>query len=502
MPNNHAPTIPFDRIACHFWQYRLRWTIPAAVVFTLVFFVALFSTPTWQAYQAVLVRDEAAGGITRPGRFDNPDEMKTLQETIMELVKSRPVIEGALKRVGPTTSAGRSANWPSPRDIEKTRKSISLSAPNGAEFGKTEVFYLSVDAKSRERAIELTQAIYSELEKQMAKVRDDRANSLVAELAKTTTLAESDLNRVVTQLSAIESRVGNDLAELRVLNESSAGESNVRRTIVEVENEIRQADLAYDANIELVILLLQAKIQPSRLVATPNRLLESQPGIRRLKEGLIDAQLATSRLMGRMSNDHPSVKSARYAEDEVKRRLHQELDVAISGMKVELRLSRSHRNSLYAKRGELHGRMNAIAGERATYHNLLTEVANRREIVSNANRELAEARATQAAANAASLITAIDAPQTGLYPVSLGRTKMVLFGAFGALAFGFGIVALTTNVPWIVDESPASAPNAHSRDVPAPLRTRAKATGNLPISPRISLKQALSDLARRVPSQN
>ena len=56
-----------------------------------------------------------------------------------------------------------------------------------------------------------------------------------------------------------------------------------------------------------------------------NRLLDSQPALRRLKDGLVDAQLRTAALQGRMSAEHPEVISAKEAETQVAARVHAEL---------------------------------------------------------------------------------------------------------------------------------------------------------------------------------
>ena len=55
---------------------------------------------TWRASQAIVVRDEA-GGIARLGRFDSTDSMKAFQETVLEVARSREVVSGALRALGP-----------------------------------------------------------------------------------------------------------------------------------------------------------------------------------------------------------------------------------------------------------------------------------------------------------------------------------------------------------------------------------------------------------------
>ncbi|HEY2148275.1 MAG TPA: hypothetical protein VGH32_10085, partial [Pirellulales bacterium] len=61
----------------------------------------------------------------------------------------------------------------------------------------------------------------------------------------------------------------------------------------------------------------------------------------------------------------------------------------------------------------------------------------------SAETQLAEARASQASAHTASLITRIDAPDTGASPIGPSRSAIIAGGAFGGLLFGLAFVFLT-----------------------------------------------------------
>ena len=113
---------------------------------TLAALYAFLKPATWEATQALLVRDEAAGKADRPGRFSAVEEMKTAQETVLELIKSRTVLAGALNQVGPPADEPNPEPWPSDRTVESLEQTIKITPPKGAEFGKTEVFYLKVQA--------------------------------------------------------------------------------------------------------------------------------------------------------------------------------------------------------------------------------------------------------------------------------------------------------------------------------------------------------------------
>ena len=72
----------------------LDWQFTAAAAT----FYAAVRRPTWNATQALIVRNRASAGEEGlPGKFRQPEEMKTFQETIVELARSRGVLESALK---------------------------------------------------------------------------------------------------------------------------------------------------------------------------------------------------------------------------------------------------------------------------------------------------------------------------------------------------------------------------------------------------------------------
>lgn len=420
-----------------------RWLLPAVVIGLLAGAYALVRPATWEASQALIIRNEAANKEGTPGKFSHSDERKTVQETILELSRSRGVLAAALGEVGPPSGNKKDAGWPSAAAIADLREAMKLTPPKGAEFGTTEIFYLKVRDRSPERAIALAHAVVGQVENRFRQLRQAKAQSMIDEMAKTINLAKADLDEATTRLTESEKSVGADLAELRTLNDSSAGESGLHQIITQVWAELRQSCVAKQDNEELLAVLGSAQEDPGRLLATPNRLLESQPALRRLKEGLVDAQLRTAQLSGRMSKEHPTVRAAIEAEEGISRHLHDELDIAVRGIKVDLRLNTDRVKLLQEQLATAKARLDRLAGIRATYSNQVAEAQHRTELLERATENLSEARASQASANSASLISRIDVPDTGNDSVGLGRGTILLVGIVGGLLVGFGWLAIT-----------------------------------------------------------
>lgn len=434
-------------------SYPRRWLVPVVVFTILAAGYAVFHRAAWEASQALMVREEVMGAAsTRPGKFQQPDDMKTLQETILELARSRTVLAAALAEVGPVSAQDNAQTYPSDAAVIALQSRVKLTPPKGAEFGKTEVFYLNVEAESPARAVTLAAAICKQLQIRSQDLRDLKAQSLIAELAKTAGLAKAELDTTTQRLTSIESRVGADLGELRILNETTGGDSPLRRSISDMEHELRDARQSIEANQELLSVLSASKNDTGSLTAAPNRLLEAQPVLRRLKDGLVDAQLRTAQLAGNMTDDHPLVLAAKISEQEIASHVRQEIDSAMRGVGVELRLSQDRAAALNAQIADARRRLTNLAEMRAEYGNLVNERNQRSDILKTAEQQLAEAHASQAAARTASLIAVVDAAVAGNHPVGPTKAIIVLSGIFGGLIVGLGIVFLT--VPTIEPTAP------------------------------------------------
>ncbi len=491
--NTNLPTVPSPaELARVLVDYAPRWIVPAVVAGILAAAYALFGPDTWEASQALVIRNEAVNNHAGPGKFGHTDEMKTLQETILELARSRNVLAGALAEVGvPTGFRGDEAAWPDARAIESLRKDVAIAPPKGAEFGTTEVFYLTVKDGSRSRAVALAHAVCDRLESRLKALRDRKAQDMVDELFRSVAEANAGLEQATAKVSEIERRVGGDLAELRSLEQSNSDFSTLRQTAMQIRAELREARSDDEARRHLLVLLRGAQDDPGRLLAAPNTLLESQPALRRLKEGLVDAQIHTATLKGSMSEEHPAVQAALETEEGIAENLHAELAIAIRGLEVEQRLGEHRLSMLDEQLAATETRLDRLAQLRATYAARLAEYQNRVAALAQAENHLAEARASRASAGAASLITRLDDAHTGANPLGPGRTMTVLLGTAGGLLLGFGVLFLT--VPSVAS-APAAQP-APTADGGTPSANGSPARSRQGVHPVLSLKQALGKVA-------
>ena len=287
----------------------------------------------------------------------------------------------------------------------------------------------------------------------LRRLRKEQSQSLSSELHQQVEIAQAALEVETEQLVKFESQVGADLGELRMLNASFSGQSDLRQEAVHLNNERRSAKMKVRQAEQLLVILQAARREPEQLIAMPNSLIESQPTLRRLKDGLVDAQLRAARLGGTRTADHPQVQAANESVATIRLDLHDELEVAIRGVQVELQLGNDRVVHLEQQHQGVQQRLGRLAELRAGYANRMSAVENSRKVLDRAQKQLGEVSATLVAAHSASLVTPIDQPETGPNPGGPGRASVVLLGTFGGFALGMGWLFLTVTPTPVLLES-------------------------------------------------
>ncbi len=419
-----------------------RWLIPAVVVALASLVFAIARPRVWEASQSLVVRDEVSNDALRKANSSRAEDTKAAQETVLELAHSQSVLRRALEIVGPGVSSA--ADFPTAREVEELAENIQLTPPKGSEFGKTDIFYLKSQDRDRERALALARTVSEQVQSSFESLRKTKVRSVIQELEKSAALASHELDRSTSELAAMERLIGgSDLGELRIMNELPSGMSDLRNESFAIEGELRKEISEKLQNEQLLAILKAAAVDPGELVACPNSLLNSQPGLKRLKDGLVDAQIKRATLSGSMSPEHPQVQAAHEAAEQIGVDLHSELAIAVRAIEADLRLSGNRIASLEVQKAKLHDRFDKLADIRARYNNLVAMARHRGEILKAAELELAEARSKQATAHTGALLQLIGEPVTGTRPIGPGGATIVLAGIFGGLILGLGLVVLT-----------------------------------------------------------
>lgn len=430
-------------------RYRWRWMVTAAVVGGLVAVGVVFSPSIWEASQALTVRDVASPQLEFPGTFRHADEMKTSQETILQVAQSHDVLRGALAQVGPPADAKPTTGketWPTEEDIDDLRSALSMTAPKGAEFGQTEIFYLKVKDRERGRALRLIETLCDGLEAALNRLRAARAESVIAELNESVALAREALSETTRRMAEIERQVGQDLIALRMLHQAPAGDSDLYRTLANAVVELNRVRVVESTQQALAELLEQAEDDPAVLLGAPRELVDARPSLSRLLQGLGETRLRVASLAGTFTERDPRLIAARREEEAVIEGIHRELEAATHGVQASAKVAAAQRESLEDQVAELRVRVDRLTGVRAEYSNLVEQVTTRRAVLAESERNLAAARSSLAAASSSSLLTRVSVPDGGTRPIGPGRTTLIAAGLVGGVFLGIGLVFLTAPI--------------------------------------------------------
>ena len=439
--------IPWKHVRNILVLFAPLWGGSAIVFGTMGLGYSLFRSDIYSAKQPLVVRDEATSSLDRLGRFASQAELKAAQETILEMTQNPEVVGAALRQIGPP-DGGVDSTWPDAKTVDTVAsKAVNLVAPKGSEFGNTEVVYLQVKSTSIPRAAEFCAAMYDNLTEQLRNVRRVRADSVIAELNHTRDLAQKNLGEVSSRLREIEIDFGADLGELRNLNDTISGDGTNRRTLEETTKELQTAELELRKMQSLHELLKAGSQDPTRLLISGSDLLANQPSLQRLKDGLIDAQLAASQLAGIYTAANPKLKAAMETEMEIRRRMQQETIAAIDAMQPTMKLQRDRVARLKTRNAALSQRLAHLATIRTDYSKIDSEVKHRTELLGSAERALSEAEASRSAALSTNLIAQLGPPQVGDDPIGPGGTTLTLGSVMAGLIFGLGTVFLVAPGP-------------------------------------------------------
>ncbi|MFK7766291.1 MAG: hypothetical protein AB8B55_03535 [Mariniblastus sp.] len=437
--------------------YKLFLIVPAILgMFLAGAYVFLVRAETWSAKQSLIVRDDLLGQSFKPGRFESLESMKSAQETILEISRRPQVIRNTMERLGPESKGlfgMGSEDYPSEELIEQIQGAISFSAPNGAEFGKTEVIVLNTTSSSRERAGQFIEILLEEIIAKTNEVRMRRLQSMELELTQARDGAQVALNEATEKLREMDIELGSDISAMDSLNNPQSSDSTIKRDISQIGLERRRVESELNTALSLLEALQSTNEEQ---FVTSAEMIKYQPALSPLNNALVEAQKTMADTLGRYTNRHPSYISAKSAVNEIQQQIASERDTLIATLSLQVATRRTEVLKLESEAGKLDDRLINLSSKRADSLSLQAAVRKRIEILNNAQSDLAEIQGLASGAKDATLLTPVDEAQVSTRPDGLGKKAMLMAGALGGLMFGLGIVMLVAP-PNDPDSTPAEA---------------------------------------------
>ena len=475
------------------WKYSLRISVGCTLcVVVLAVLVAALKPDVWEARQSVVVRPEAfAGGLQNAPANERRQD---LQNTFVTVIQSQPVLESALKEVGPLRRTGASA-FPTLRDIDALREAVKIAPVAGDEFGSSDAISVRVRDRSRPRAVRLTEALVRHADQAIQELQARRMAEMTEELTRAQHLTETALHADQTRLEKMEADLGADGITLRLLEEKP-DTSGLRSSLEQLDTQIQQLEsrqLQYENMLEV---LSQVRAAPSQLQAVPSALLEAHPTLRRLQEALTEAEVRLISLEGQYAEEHPAVIAARLSLDELRRRIAEETPTAIEAVQHERALIRSQLAFLRNQRQAESARIEKLMALLPEYRTIAARVRSESQALESIRQQLNQARAAQAAVASSRFIVPVEPVQTGAQPVGPGRQTIIAGGV--ACGLMLGVAVFLWLVPAVRGTSEAYPPKpltpGPALDAKEGETTELPQQHTPPEAPRIDPTPALSNL--------
>jgi uncharacterized protein involved in exopolysaccharide biosynthesis len=468
-------------------KYKWVWIVPAiAGLIISGVYNKILATKTYTARQSLILRDDLLGDAFKPSRFESQESLKSAQETVLEIARKPQVIKAVLEQLGPASSWSFGNGHLSATAIETTQGNITLSAPNGGEFGKTEAVVLSVKTSSAQRSVDFMNLLLDEIDAKIGEVRLLRLQSMQVELSKASSNSLAALESTSKKLRTLERSFGSEITTIRSLNDPQ-GSGGFELKLNQIRAEQRAAAAQLSSAKHQRRLLEEARRSDGVEFVTSNELLQLQPALQGIMTNLSTAMAQLAINEGRYTELHPDLKRSRRAVEQQKRQLFDSIGTTIKGLDSQIETLSSLDQGLQLSIRNLENKLGELSEQRVPYAALEEEVKNKTEIYNEIEGRLDQIQSYAASSSDVQLLTRVDDPQVSSRPDQIGAFQAALIGGALGLIFGLGLVAMLA--PPFVDprtggpnrplgqsaepknyaaQSPArSAPSAAERPVPS-----------------------------------
>ena len=432
---NHQPQQRIKHVVSTLQRYFPLLIVPAIAGLVLATIYAFFLMPEmWTARQSFLIRDDLSGTAFKPGRFDSEESRKSAQETILEVARRPLVVRNVLEKLGPKSSFAGS-NWITDEVIEKTQGVIDISAPNGAEFGKTDAIVLTTKDSTRERTRKFIELLSAEIMTQTNRIRSLRFESMESELFQSYQSAETARNDAIDRLDKLDQRLGSDFGFMSLEGGQPTGVEAIKSEILRKQDELEKAEAVFAA-------LLKAFENPAEVAQLPSEVLVAQPTLEKTMSKMIDLREQLHLAKGLFANKHPRVRALAGAIDFSQQQLYDSLTGEMAGVQSDIALKKKQLARLNKRIEDLKARLIRLSKSRSEHLALTNQVQQLGEAANLAKTAWNETKSRAMTSRTVGLITPTDVAQVNSRPDGIGKRYVALAGLFGGLLVGVGLVLL------------------------------------------------------------
>jgi hypothetical protein len=263
-----------------------------------------------------------------------------------------------------------------------------------------------------------------------------------AELTQARDAAARSLELTRRKSREMDKELGGDVAAMKGLIGTQASDASLRQDLSMIRNEQRIAQAQLEAAMDDRDILIEARLNPRKMLATSSDFIRSQPTLEALQKALVDSKQIRATAVGRYQPDHPIFKSSEETIRAMEQQIFNELENLTASNENQIRVAQSKLARLDALADKENDRMGELGSKHLEYLTINQELQNKTTIFQKAQTELSEVQSLRMVSGEVSWLLRMDDPQVSTKPDGMGKKATVIAGGVCGLMMGLGIVML------------------------------------------------------------
>ena len=408
------------------------------LIFLPVLATAILLPPSYCASgKFVISVPEQLDPLRRENFYDYQNRAKRLLQQQKEIIFSDRVVSNVIQSFYPDQDAGKlSADV----DIEKIKKKMEVTPPQGESFNESSVFYISYIDSNAKRAADYAGAICAAYLKVYNEIAKENAGfSFDFFKRQTDQLYEEMIQR---EKSLRDYEVEHSEAVIGMLNMESDRGTNmeVGPNALLTQYTGRYHDLQDQlAGISAAVGELEKEVGRSDNPAVLGDMQVPGHAIATFKNKVAQLQIQLNEMRSQFKDNFQPVQQAKKELEFNLSSLKDELARSIRAQKITAQAVAARIKELEEVIGELRQKIRSTAEQRAQYEHFKQQYNLAKDTYARARDQLEQSRLAVALDQAKQSITQVDVPMVPDQPIKPNRPLLIALGLLGGLLFAVAI---------------------------------------------------------------
>jgi uncharacterized protein involved in exopolysaccharide biosynthesis len=278
----------------------------------------------------------------------------------------------------------------------------------------------------------------------------EQAQHLVKETTLQVSKSRQQLEEAAAQFESCVKSLEGGMAELNSMGGSAGGESELRRSLVQLNERLVPAEADLQVQHAFLQQLRVALKDPRELVNVPGSLIREYPSLEQVIRDMGSARSQLNAVASRVTPENPEFQSTEEHLRRVELSYAKEVSRAMSAIEQEIEAKFEAVNYMRAQKDKYLERIAELTNRYVEFDGLRQELVQCRTIVADAEKRRSDAAHALLTAAQETRFATLDGPRTSTEPVSPQRKLNTLAGTLLGLITGVGMAFLARQFSQIV----------------------------------------------------